>query len=56
MSSTPKTQQVDQKKIIEDAINLLSQHIWCWGKDIEKSEGNWLLEIGFSRLELPNDR
>ena len=56
MSSTPKTQQVDQKKIIEDAINLLSQQIWCWGKDIEKSEGNWLLEIGFSRLELPNDR
>ena len=56
MSSTLKTQQVDQKKIIEDAINLLSQQIWCWGKDIEKFEGNWLLELGFSRIELPNDR
>ena len=56
MSSTLKIQQVDQKKIVEDAINLLSQQIWCWGKDIEKSEGNWLLEIGFSRIELPNDR
>ena len=56
MSSTLKSQQVEQKKIVEDAINLLSQQIWCWGKDIEKSEGNWLLEIGFSRLELPADR
>ena len=50
MSSTLKSQQVEQEKIVEDAINLLSQQIWCWGKDIEKSEGNWLLEIGFSLI------
>ncbi len=56
MSSTLKAHKIHQEKIVEDAINLLSQQIWCWGKDIEKSEGNWLLEIGFSRLELPADR
>jgi hypothetical protein len=56
MSNTLKTQQIEEKGIVEDAINLLSQQIWCWGKDIEKSEGNWLLKIGFSRIELPADR
>ena len=56
MSNTLKTQQIEEKGIVEDAINLLSQQIWCWGKDIEKSEGNWLLEMGFSRIELPADR
>lgn len=56
MSNTLRAHKIPQEKIVEDAINLLSQQIWCWGKDIEKSEGNWLLEIGFSRIELPADR
>ena len=56
MSNTLRAHKIPQEKIVEDAINLLSQQIWCWGKDIQKSEGNWLLEIGFSRIELPADR
>ena len=28
---------------IEDAIGLLSQQLWCWGCDILRPEGNWLL-------------
>ena len=40
---------------IEQAIDLLSQQIWCWGRDILRPEGNWLLEIGFDRLPPPAD-
>ena len=39
--------------LVENAANLLSQQIWCWGRDILRSEGNWLLEIGFDRTEPP---
>lgn len=39
-----------------DAAGLLSQQIWCWGCDILRAEGNWLVEIGFDRLESPPDR
>ncbi len=35
--------------------SLLSQQIWCWGRDILRAEGNWLLEIGFERIEAPAD-
>lgn len=35
------------------ASGLLSQQIWCWGQDIKRSEGNWLLELGFHRTPPP---
>ncbi|MCP4889395.1 MAG: hypothetical protein GY904_22625 [Planctomycetaceae bacterium] len=35
------------------AAGLLSQQIWCWGQDIKRTEGNWLLEIGFRRTTPP---
>lgn len=35
------------------AAGLLSQQIWCWGQDIQRTEGNWLLEIGFQRTTPP---
>ncbi len=41
---------------IEYAVGLLSQQAWCWGRDILRPEGNWLLEIGFDRIEPPADR
>ncbi|MEM6690540.1 MAG: hypothetical protein AAF664_13990 [Planctomycetota bacterium] len=28
---------------------LMSQQVWCWGRDIECSDGNLLLEFGFKR-------
>ena len=58
MSTTLRTliQQKVEKGLITDAINLLSQQIWCWGKDIERPEGNWLLEMGFQRIKPPKDR
>ena len=56
MSNILNAEQKGEKNIIEDAINLFSQQIWCWGKDIEKLEGNWLLEIGFERIEPPTER
>lgn len=39
-----------------DATALFSQQIWCWGQDIVRPEGNWLLDVGFERIEPPVDR
>ena len=39
------------KALISRAARLLSQQVWCWGRDIERSDGNWLMEIGFERIE-----
>lgn len=38
------------------AEHLLSQQIWCWGQDIMRPDGNWLLEQGFQRERPPVDR
>ena len=40
-----------EKTLISRAVKLLSQQVWCWGRDIERIEGNWLMEIGFERIE-----
>ena len=42
--------------LIKHAVELLSQQVWCWGRDILRPDGNWLLEIGFERVEPPDDR
>ncbi len=42
--------------IIEQAVNLLNQQAWCWGRDIMRAEGNWLIDIGFDRIEPPVNR
>ncbi|MDG2382245.1 MAG: hypothetical protein P8N76_11290 [Pirellulaceae bacterium] len=49
-------QQSTEGNLIEHAVDLLSQQAWCWGRDILRPEGNWLLEIGFDRIEPPADR
>ena len=40
-----------EKILISRAVKLLSQQVWCWGRDIERIEGNWLMEIGFESSE-----
>ena len=40
---------------ISQAVTLFSQQIWCWGRDIERSEGNWLIECGFECIPAPED-
>lgn len=52
----PVRNQTMGKELIEHAVNLLSQQVWCWGRDIHRPEGNWLLEIGFDRIEPPVER
>ncbi|MEE2825103.1 MAG: hypothetical protein VYE64_00590 [Planctomycetota bacterium] len=42
--------------LVQHAVDLLSQQVWCWGQDILRPEGNWLLEIGFDRAEPPVER
>ena len=44
------------RDLIDRAITLLSQEIWCWGRDILRPEGNWLLEVGFRQHEPPESR
>ena len=41
---------------LQRGISLFSQQIWCWGRDILRPEGNWLLEMGFDRQAAPADR
>ena len=45
-----------ENEIIRRALALLNQQLWCWGRDILRPEGNWLLEIGFRRIEPPAER
>lgn len=47
---------LENESRIEDASNLLSQQVWCWGRDIVRPEGNWLLGLGFDRIEPPVER
>lgn len=42
--------------IVKFAVGLLSQQLWCWGRDIVRPAGNWLLEIGFDRIKPPAKR
>lgn len=44
------------KTTAEQAVDLFSQQIWCWGCDIKRPEGNWLVELGFERTTPPADR
>ena len=34
-------------------VDLLSQQIWCWGRDILRVEGNWLFDLGFEIIPAP---
>jgi hypothetical protein len=52
---TPDQQDMEREPI-GHAIDLLNQQTWCWGRDILRPEGNWLVAIGFSRLNPPADR
>ena len=33
------TDQTNKKR--SDSVDLFSQQIWCWGRDILRTEGNW---------------
>ena len=48
--------ELTEGELLRQAVSLLSQQVWCWGRDILRPEGNWLLEIGFDRIEPPADR
>lgn len=43
-------------KLSDRAVELMSQQVWCWGQDILRSQGNWLIEIGFERTKPPARR
>ena len=49
-------QKRNHGELLAQAASLLSQQVWCWGRDILRPEGNWLLKIGFGRIEPPPDR
>ena len=39
--------------LLDYAMVLLNQQCWCWGRDILRPDGNWLLQRGFERIEPP---
>lgn len=36
-------------------LTLLNQQCWCWGQDVLRKQGNWLLHLGFERLAAESD-
>jgi len=44
------------QSVENNPAGLLSQQIWCWGRDIHRPAGNWLLEIGFNRTQPPSEK
>lgn len=52
-SSGPRVSEAD---LLRRGVGLLNQQVWCWGRDVVRAEGNWLVEAGFERLEAPADR
>ena len=45
-----------EEEFLAQAVRLLRQQVWCWGRDIVRPEGNWLIEIGFDRIQPPPNR
>jgi hypothetical protein len=41
---------------VRRAERLLHDQCWCWGRDVERAEGNLLLEFGFRRVRTPEGR
>ncbi|MDA0659746.1 MAG: hypothetical protein O2931_13045 [Planctomycetota bacterium] len=46
-------QRVTESPTCLQASELLNQQIWCWGRDIDSSAGNLLIQYGFQRIEKP---
>ena len=49
-----KTTRVGQgwcmpQQILRFGGQLMEQQLWCWGRDVERVEGNLLMEFGFER-------
>ena len=36
-------------------LTLLNQQCWCWGQDVLRKQGNWLLHLGFERIAAESD-
>ena len=56
VASAESGQPENNGEQIRDAVALLSQQLWCWGQDVLRAEGNWLLEVGFTRRSPPEER
>jgi hypothetical protein len=56
IASGANTKRWRAEVAVDHAAGLLSQQAWCWGRDVARPEGNWLCEIGFTRIEPPADR
>jgi len=41
---------------VRRAERLLHDQCWCWGRDVERADGNLLLEFGFRRIRTPEGR
>lgn len=44
------------EKLRRRAADLFNQQCWCWGRDVLRPQGNWLVEQGFDQLKPPPER
>ena len=60
MTSFDATRHCDRASLSEAwvrrAERLLHDQCWCWGRDVERAEGNLLVEFGFRRIATPEGR
>ncbi|WP_146118743.1 hypothetical protein [Blastopirellula marina] len=54
-SGSPSLERSEITQLRKRAAALLDQQCWCWGRDVLRPEGNWLLASGFERLSPPSD-
>ena len=54
MEAVNTSEQIYRER--SDAADLFSQQIWCWGRDILRKEGNWLIEQGFDVVCAPEEK
>lgn len=44
------------KQLRQHATDLFNQQCWCWGRDVLRTEGNWLRELGFEQFKPSAER
>jgi len=49
----PLSPTAAERRKRRSAAVLLDQQMWCWGQDIERKDGNLLLQFGFRKVRPP---
>jgi len=47
---------IHEPGVVVNASAIFSQQLWCWGRDIVRAEGNWLIQSGFDGISAPPEK